>query len=131
MPLNQTARYGLRAMAVLASLPAGEALPAKGLSELTGIPVHYLSKIMRRLVVSKLVIARRGHGGGFSLAKPARKITFAEILSATDSSGEPDACAFGWGECDPENECPLHGTYQRLKEAVSEIKHMIAKSGQD
>jgi Rrf2 family transcriptional regulator, iron-sulfur cluster assembly transcription factor len=120
MPLNQTAKYALRAMTILASLSAGDAIAAKELSELTGIPVHYLSKIMRRLVVDKLVIARRGHGGGFALGRAARRISFADILRAADSGLEPEACAFGWGKCDPENHCPLHMTYRRLQDSVHE-----------
>ncbi|MCB9871519.1 MAG: Rrf2 family transcriptional regulator [Planctomycetes bacterium] len=118
MPLNQTAKYALRAMAILASLPAGEALPAKELARRTGIPVHYLSKIMRRLVVSRLVAGRRGHGGGFSLGRPARRISFADILVATDCVGERDVCAFGWGKCNPAEHCPLHDTYRQLQASV-------------
>ena len=120
MLLNQTAKYALRAMSVLANLPAGETLSSSDLSDLTGIPVHYLSKIMRRLVVKSLVLARRGHGGGFSLGRPARKISFADILSATDFEAESNDCAFGWGKCDPSNHCPLHNTYRKLQDAVSE-----------
>ena len=118
MPLNQTAKYVLRAMSILASLPAGDALSAKELAELTGIPVHYLSKIMRRLVVENLVSARRGHGGGFALGRPARKISFADILAAADLETKANVCAFGWGQCDPKHHCPLHKTYSKLQEAV-------------
>jgi Rrf2 family protein len=118
VPLSQTAKYALRAMATLASLPPGEAIPAKSLSEFTGIPVHYLSKIMRRLVVAKLVVARKGHGGGFALAQPARRITFAQILAAEDGMLDSTTCAYGWGQCNPENFCPLHQTFATLREAL-------------
>lgn len=118
MPLSQTAKYALRAMATLASLPPGEAIPAKSLSGFTGIPVHYLSKIMRRLVVAKLVVARKGHGGGFALGRPARKITFAQIFAAEGGLLDSGTCAYGWGQCDPDNYCPLHSTYSTLRNAL-------------
>ena len=75
-------------MAALASLPPGEAMTASALSEFTEVPVHYLSKIMRRLVIQKLVAARKGPGGGFALGRPARKITFADILAANELDEE-------------------------------------------
>ena len=118
MPLTQSAKYALRAMATLAGLPPGECLPARELAGRTGIPVHYLSKIMRSLVVKKLVHSRKGHGGGFSLGKPGRKITFAEIVNAGDFGPEPNHCAFGWGKCDPDRACPLHATYSRLSDTI-------------
>ena len=90
------------------------------LAELTAVPVHYLSKIMRRLVLEGLVDSRKGHGGGFSLARPAADVTFAAILEAGNFSIEPNTCAYGWGSCDPDHPCALHDTYSRLQEALQD-----------
>ena len=106
MILSQTAEYAFRAMAALAGLAAGEAITATGLAERTGVPVHYLSKVMRRLVLGKLVRGHKGHGGGFQLARPAATIRFADVLRATDTGPQPNRCAFGWGECDVAHPCP-------------------------
>ena len=65
--VNQTAEYALRAMASLAR--ADGALTAEELSAQASVPVHYLAKVMRQLVVAGLVSARRGRGGGFRLAR--------------------------------------------------------------
>lgn len=120
MLLGQTAKYTLRAMSTLANLAPGESIRAQGLSEVTGVPVPYLSKIMRRLVVKKLVTSRKGRGGGFALAVPARKVTFAQILEAGNFTVESNHCAYGWGSCDATIPCPLHDTYSRLQAAVIE-----------
>jgi Rrf2 family iron-sulfur cluster assembly transcriptional regulator len=117
MILSQTAEYAFRAMAALAGLAPGEAITAVDLADRTGIPVHYLSKIMRRLVVGRLVQGRKGHGGGFQLARPPAAIRFADVLRATETDPEPNRCAFGWGECDASRPCPLHGAWSRLDEA--------------
>jgi len=118
--LSQTAEYALRAMAHLASLPRGEALRAVDLSEVTGIPTPYLSKILRRLVVAGLLTSQKGHHGGFSLAKPPSRLRFEQILVATDYEPDPERCAFGWGECDPKHPCPLHPAWSELNEAYGE-----------
>ncbi len=119
MLLNQTAVYCLRAMAVLAALAPGESLTAAELSERTGVPQQYLSKVMRKLVVARLVRARRGHGGGFSLQRAPRAIQLGEVLAAVDLQVD-DGCAFGFAACDPHNPCALHPIWSRLKDSLEE-----------
>jgi Rrf2 family protein len=114
MYFTQTAEYALRAMVYLATLGKGEAIRAADLSERTQIPSHYLSKIMRRLVVDGLVSSQRGHHGGFRLAKSPEDVRFVDILEAVDYRGEPERCAFGWGACDSEYPCPLHEAWSEL-----------------
>lgn len=120
MLLTQTAEYALRAMACIASLPSGEASRAVDLAERTAIPLPYLSKILRRLVLDGLLTSRKGHGGGFALARPPGEIRFADILSAADFTLTPDRCAFGWGHCNDRNPCPLHPAWSQLKGAFTE-----------
>jgi Rrf2 family protein len=118
MLLNQTAVYGLRAMAVLAALPPMEPIRALELSERTDVPHQYLAKVMRRLVVAGLVRSQRGHGGGFMLARPARAIRIGDVLRATDSELEGGRCAFGFGACDPADPCALHPVWSRFNDNV-------------
>jgi Rrf2 family protein len=118
MLLNQTAVYGLRAMAILASLDPGEQINAQQLSARTGVPQQYLSKVMRKFVVTKLVRAKRGHGGGFSLLRPPRQIRLLDILQATDLDLD-SGCAFGFSRCDPSNPCSLHPLWSKLQDALT------------
>ena len=91
---------------------------ARDLSESTRIPLHYLSKILRRLVVAGLLDSQKGQGGGFSLARPPEEIRFEDILLAVDAYPEQGRCAFGWGNCSEVEPCPLHGSWSRLSDAV-------------
>ncbi len=119
LQLSQTAEYALRALAHLAMQPEGVAVTARELSQGTGVPVHYLSKVMRRLVMAGLVTGTKGHGGGFSLARPAAQLRSGDVLAAGEHSpASPDRCAFGWATCDTQRPCPLHGTWSELKEAA-------------
>lgn len=120
MLLTQTAEYALRAMACIAAMPGGDAVRAVDLAEKTGIPLPYLSKILRRLVLDGLLTSRKGHGGGFGLSRAPGDIHFAEILAAADFTLTPDRCAFGWGHCNDRNPCPLHPTWSELKGAFNE-----------
>ncbi len=120
MLLSLTAVYGLRAMATLAGLGPGESLNAAELSDRTGVPQQYLSKVMRKLVVGKLVRSRRGHGGGFSLQQPPARIRLADVLRAIDCDLSGGGCAFGYGECDPDHPCPLHPLWTRLQQGLDQ-----------
>ncbi|RME73840.1 MAG: Rrf2 family transcriptional regulator [Planctomycetota bacterium] len=120
MLLPQTAEYALRAMAYLASQPPETAVRARDLSEATGVPQHYLAKILRKLVLRELLTSQKGHGGGFRLARPASEIRLAEVLAAVDFTPRRHRCAFGWGECDAEHPCPLHPMWERLDAAYAQ-----------
>ncbi len=116
MYFPRTPEYALRAMAHIARLPERQALRAVELSKAADIPLPYLSKILRRLVLAGLLTSRKGHGGGFVLARPPKLIRFLDILTAADYTAKPASCAFGWGECDPNHPCPLHPAWSELKE---------------
>ncbi len=81
---------------------------AKDLSRGSGVPSHYLSKVLRRLVLADLLVSRKGLGGGFALARNPSEIPFSDILKAVDAYPDLNRCAFGWGACNSEHPCPLH-----------------------
>lgn len=119
MLLNLTAVYGLRAMAILATLAPGESLNAKALSERTGVPQQYLSKVMRKLVVAKLVRSQRGHGGGFSLMQAPSRVRLSDVLRAIEVDLD-GGCAFGYERCDAAHPCVLHPLWARLQASLDE-----------
>jgi Rrf2 family iron-sulfur cluster assembly transcriptional regulator len=121
MLLNQTAIYALRAMAVMAGIGADSSLTVDELSDRTGVPKHYLSKVMRRLVQAGLVRGQRGHGGGFGLLRPAHTIRLGAILAAADCDVDAGRCAFGFAACDPKNPCALHPVWSRFQDGVREF----------
>ncbi|MFQ5569755.1 MAG: RrF2 family transcriptional regulator [Rhodothermales bacterium] len=116
MRLTQTAEYALRVLAHMTTLPEGTTSRAQDLSDITDIPLHYLSKIMRRLVNAGLLRSQKGHGGGFKIAKPLTKIRFIDVLQAVDYEVEPTSCVFGWERCNSAQPCPLHPFWSHLKE---------------
>jgi Rrf2 family iron-sulfur cluster assembly transcriptional regulator len=107
-------------MACLSAAPEGRLLRSSELAAGALIPSHYVSKVMRRLVLAGLVSSQRGHGGGFSLAKPPEAISFMDILIAVDFDVERGKCAFGRGDCDSSNPCSLHPAWSQLKTRFSE-----------
>lgn len=120
MYLSRPAEYALRAMTYLARLEPGKRARASDLARAVDIPAAYLSKIMRRLTASGVVDSKKGHHGGFMLAKPPGDIRFIDILRAVDFEPTADHCLFGLGNCDAQNPCPLHPEWSILKGQIEE-----------
>lgn len=116
MVLPQTAEYALRSMAWFVAAAPDRSAGAQEISEGTGIPRHYLAKILRRLVLSGLLDSKKGPGGGFALSRPPAAIRFSEILAAVDALPTPSRCAFGWGTCDADHPCPLHEVWSEFND---------------
>ncbi len=118
MLLSQTAEYALRAMAWLAMTPESKPVRAADVARATGIPTYYVSTVLRRLVLADLLKSQKGQGGGFSLSRVPREISFINILSAVDAFPTQGRCAFGWGQCDATNPCPLHNSWSQLDDRI-------------
>lgn len=140
LTLTSTAEYALRAMSCLALLGDEQSLNAAQLAERTGVPQHYLNKVMRKLVQAGLAHAARGHGGGFRLAKPARLISYQEILEVAGYESRHDSCVFGWGKCRDSQPCPMHDSWKKLNEnfiawaratTLEEVRAYAVQSGSD
>jgi Rrf2 family iron-sulfur cluster assembly transcriptional regulator len=74
--------------------------------------------------------AKKGHHGGFLLARPPEDVRFIDILRAVDFEPTADHCLFGLGNCDTKNPCPLHPEWSVLKGQIEQWarKHTLNDS---
>ncbi len=109
MRVSTRGDYASRALLSLALRDDGSPTSVRDLAERTGLPQPYLEQILLSLKGAGLVRSKRGVGGGYVLARPARAITLAEIVAAVD--GPINAGDFGEphrnGACDHEGQCVL------------------------
>ena len=117
MILSQTAEYAIRAMSTLSLHEPKCPITAKELGAQTDIPVHYLSKIMRKLVERELVRAERGHRGGFVLAKLPQRIRIIDVIEAVEAHVPLKRCIFGWRACNSSDPCILHHRWSAVNDA--------------
>jgi Rrf2 family protein len=112
--VNLTAQYALRVMMHLASRGADGPSRARDLSRSTGVPVAYLSKVLRRLVKGGLLHAQKGHGGGFVLARRRDRIRLMDVITSVGGVIERDLCILGGGRCVAADPCALHDSWSEL-----------------
>jgi len=76
--------YAVRAVAELASSADVRPVTAETVAVTQGIPLKYLLNILSELKHARIIQSRRGAEGGFQLARPADKITLAEVIRAVE-----------------------------------------------
>lgn len=83
MHLTATADYALRAVVEIAAADP-EHITAEHIADAQGVPFKFIETILATLKRAGIVNARRGVEGGYWLAKPANRITLADIIRAVE-----------------------------------------------
>lgn len=123
MLYSRSAQYAIRALAVLAGEPPGEFVPIQELARSAGVPLPFLAKIMQTLARGRLVISRKGPGGGVALARPARNVTLAEIVCAVDGDDPVRECVLGLPRCSDRSPCPVHDVWKEVRATLRRSMH--------
>jgi len=84
MRISRSTGYALLAVGYLAQHQKEGITLSQDISKQYNIPLEYLLKILQQLVRANVLRSKRGPRGGFSLAKPTKKITMLEIVEAVD-----------------------------------------------
>ena len=117
--LSTTTEYGLNLLIALAK--AQSRISLKEVANKTGMPYRFLTKIAKPLIVAKLIKAKEGKNGGYSLSREPGKIRLKYIL---DSLDEPLSIAI----CLSAKSCPLKKERNcKVKTVWTKIKRNIDK----
>ncbi len=89
MKLTTKSEYSLLAMIYIARNQKRGFVKIEGICSKYGITKKYLEQLLSILKQNRLLKARRGPHGGYILAKPAEKISVAEIIRIMDGALAP------------------------------------------
>jgi Rrf2 family protein len=84
MRISAKADYAVRAAIVLATSPDGRPVKAERIATAQDIPLNFLENILGELRHAGIVRSQRGAEGGFRLAKPAERVTIADVMRAVE-----------------------------------------------
>ena len=117
MRLTTKGRFAVTAMADLTMNSGHGPVTMAAISERQKISLSYLEQLFGKLRRSRIVESVRGPGGGYYLARPAEKITIAEIIVAVDEPLDATSCG-GKGNCHDERQCLTHELWMGLNEKI-------------
>lgn len=117
MRLTTKGRFAVTAMADLAERHGRGPVTLASISERQKISLSYLEQLFGKLRKHNIVVAVRGPGGGYYLARPASMITIADIIVAVDENVDATLCG-GMGNCDDNKQCITHNLWMGLNEIL-------------
>ena len=91
---------------------------AADVANATGIAVPTVSKLLKSLGRSGLVISTRGANGGYQLAKEPRDISAADIIDALEGPVSITECSASDSQCEHEEVCSVGGAWQKVNIAI-------------
>ena len=119
MRISSRCEYGLRAMIFLASHETGRPVPLTEIAGREAIPAAFLERIMARLRDRGLVATTRGAAGGYRLARDARRISVADIMTAIEGPLALVGCLPDAEACERSDGCASRAVWRRLDDAIS------------
>ena len=109
LKISSAARYALSAASYLALRPRGERARLDRIAASHGLSPSFLAKIIRCLAKRRIVVSRRGRGGGHVLARPSGKIALSEIVAAVEPPRQKfRKCLLEVRSCGTGAPCILH-----------------------
>ena len=124
--LSQKARYAIRALSVLADLPAGEQAQIAQIADAARVPRKFLEQILVDLKKRGLVHSQRGKRGGYRLSRDAEDIALAEVIRTIDGPLALSPCAsrMAYRKCDDcldEATCTIRKVLLEVRDATADI----------
>jgi FeS assembly SUF system regulator len=116
--LGKLTDYGLLLMGEIARTPQ-ELHTARDLAAKCNLPLPTVSKVLKTLLQSRLLVSHRGTRGGYSLVREPRSIAITEIISSLEGPLALTECSSDVsGLCDLEPSCPMKDNQRIINQVI-------------
>lgn len=122
LSMTRSGQHALRIVAALAR--SGERLPARQLSELTGVPRGCMPEVVACLSRAGILDTVSGARGGCWLARGPTEVTVLDVLQAVEGLPSLENCLLD-GRPHGEPPCALHEPWVRAQRAVVEALQSV------
>lgn len=124
--LSSKAKYGLKAMVHLARREGEGTILIADIAESERIPRKFLDAILLELKTRGFLISKKGKGGGYALAQPAKAIAVGDVIRVLDGPLAPVPCVsrVAYRRCDDcadEASCSVRAVMQDVRDALAQI----------
>ena len=102
---------------------------ARDLAKESRLPLSTVSKLLKELLQSGLLVSHRGTKGGYVLAREPRQISVLEIIAAIEGPMALTQCSTDvTGLCSLESGCPIKSNQQIINQAIRGVLEKITLS---
>ena len=124
--LSSKAKYGLKAMVHLARREGDGTILIADIAETERIPRKFLDAILLELKTRGYLISKKGKGGGYALARPAKSIAVGDVIRVLDGPLAPVPCVSRGAyrrceDCVDEDACSVRAVMQDVRDALAQI----------
>jgi FeS assembly SUF system regulator len=123
--MSKLTDYGTLVLAELAA-NVGSLSSAHQVADATHLAQPTVSKLLKSLVRSGLVVSERGAQGGYALARSPERISAAEILDALEGPVAITECSALHGACDLEAFCRVGHAWQRINQSIRRALQQVS-----
>jgi FeS assembly SUF system regulator len=127
--LSKLADYGLLLMTLIARRESFGQRTARDLAVESHLPLATVSKLLKELLQSGLLVSHRGIKGGYLLAREPQEISLTEIIAAIEGPMALTECSTEvTGLCNIEAGCPIKSNQRIINQAVRGVLERITLS---
>jgi FeS assembly SUF system regulator len=101
---------------------------ARDLAVESKLPLSTVSKLLKELLQSGLLVSHRGTKGGYTLAKEPHQISLVEIIAAIEGPMALTECSTEISLCNLELSCPIKSNQRIINQAVLGVLEKITLS---
>ncbi len=91
---------------------------AKDIAAGTGLPVPVVSKILKSLTRSSLVVSHRGVQGGYRLSREPSEVSVADVIEAVEGPVALTECGENTDACEFVGNCSVQANWLRINQVV-------------
>ena len=121
MKLTRRSEYALLALIHLARAKGEGYVSVAAMAEAQGLPAKFLEQLLMALKRARLVKSQKGPHGGFRLARPAEKISLAEVIRLLDGALAPteSVSTYFYEPTPVEREKRLLRVFKEIRDVIS------------
>jgi Rrf2 family protein len=91
---------------------------AREIAEQYDIPIELLAKVLQRLVRTGLLASTQGTRGGYTLSRPPKSISIADVIQAIDGPFTVTACSTEKHDCEQYSKCSVRDPLWQIRERI-------------
>lgn len=118
--ISRQTDYAVRVVLHLACLEEGSQVSIAEISEIRGLPVPFVRRLIKPLVTRGILVSARGSAGGIRLAKPAREISLLEVVNAMEKGVALNHCSDDRKGCPMSRQCPVQSVWAGATRALED-----------